>query len=370
MSKADFNISANEDEPIGSPEPAKATMRAFRAAGAAAWVILTAADLLPIIWFATADGIDEPFAQLRGLALIVAFYAVIGLPAALLISFTLGRAAFNWCVRRGRVRLADAAAAGLLVGAVAGLVSLCFTFVVDAASDRSGFAREHGIVVYHNGITAAGWALHLVDLAVTTVAGGISGLVAWFAAGLPQKRGVARDWPQMLPLKLLLAALTYGVVTVVLFGSPFQPISLATMWSDRLGVPYWRVIAVLCVIVSALVFAAPLKYAINPLFRPVAFVILAVVLPTLTVGLYADSIRHSAVLAFGADEVEEHSFFASIREAPSELQFFLHTAALKDCVPYAWSYRYLAFYNLRPSAAVNVLPPSWIKRCDIHVDRG
>ena len=167
-------------------------------------------------------------------------------------------------------------------------------------------------------------------------------------------------------MRLLLAALVYCVVTAVLFGNPLQPIGLALSWPDRLGVPHWRMIAVLGIGASALVFAPPLRNRIKYTFRLPIFVILAILLPTVIVGLYADAIRHRAVLAFEPDEVEEHSFFASISKAPVEFQFFLHTAVLKDCSPYAWSYRTLGFYRLPPNVGVNVLPQPWIDRCAIQ----
>ena len=170
----------------------------------------------------------------------------------------------------------------------------------------------------------------------------------------------------MLMVRLLLAALAYGVVTAVLFGGPFQPIGLATIWSDRLGIPHWRMIAALGVFVSALVCAMPLRNTINFTVRLPIFVILAVLLPTVIVGLYADRIRHHVVLALEPDEIEEHSFFASIRMAPADFQDFLHTAVLKDCTPYAWSYRSLRFYRLSPNVGVNVLPSQWIERCAIQ----
>lgn len=169
----------------------------------------------------------------------------------------------------------------------------------------------------------------------------------------------------MLFVKLLLTALAYIVVTVVLFGDPFQPIALATFWSGRLGAPYWQGIAIISFAAAGLIFMRPARDAIPALLRPAIFLILAVLLPTMTVGLYADGIRHREVLAFEPDEVEEHSFFRSIREAPADFQFFLHTAALKGCTPYAWSYRKIAFYVLPPNIAVNVLPQQWIKRCGI-----
>ncbi len=75
----------------------------------------------------------------------------------------------------------------------------------------------------------------------------------------------------MLIARLLLAALAYVSVTAVLFGNPLQPIAFATFWSDRLGVPHWRVIALLCVAASALIFARPLKNTVTALLRPLVF---------------------------------------------------------------------------------------------------
>ncbi|WP_152015433.1 MULTISPECIES: hypothetical protein [unclassified Bosea (in: a-proteobacteria)] len=166
-------------------------------------------------------------------------------------------------------------------------------------------------------------------------------------------------------MKLFLSAVAFCAATAILFGDPSHALALATIWSDRLGLPYWRMIALLCMAASALIFATPLRTRISPVLRLPVFTILAVLLPTAIVGVYADSVRHRSVLAFGAEEVEEHSFFASIREAPAEFQFFLHTVALKNCVPYAWSYRTLSFYELRPNVAVNVLQQRSITKCGI-----
>ena len=170
--------------------------------------------------------------------------------------------------------------------------------------------------------------------------------------------------------KVVLATFAYCLVTTMLFGNPLQPIFLATLWSDRLGVSYWRAVAILCIATSAFAVARPLRGMIPEVFRPAVFVILAVLAPTVTVGLYADKIRHSAVLALGADEFEERSFFASIREAPADFQFFLHTAALKDCTAYAWSYRQQGFYVLNSDTGANVLPRQWIDRCGIARTNG
>ena len=171
--------------------------------------------------------------------------------------------------------------------------------------------------------------------------------------------------PEMLIVGLFLALCAYALVTLLVFGDPLQPIGLATRWSDRLGIPYWRTIALFCVAASASVFVQPIRARIKYVFRPPLFVMLAILLPTVVVGLLAEAIRFRAVVAFEADEVEEHSIFESISKAPEDFQFFLHTAALKDCKPYAWSYRRLGFYPLGQSVAGNVIPRKWMKMCSI-----
>ncbi|MGE8131818.1 hypothetical protein ACQKQD_33300 [Methylobacterium sp. NPDC080182] len=168
--------------------------------------------------------------------------------------------------------------------------------------------------------------------------------------------------------KLLLAVVAYGMLTSALFGNPVQPIALTTIWADRLGIPFWRGIAALSVAAAVLVVTRLLRNVLPEICRPMALVILAILMPTMIVGLLADGIRHQAVLTFKADDVEEHSFFSSIRNAPSDLQFFLHTAALKDCKSYAWSYRRLKFYALPSRTAINVLPRAWIERCTIQIN--
>ncbi|WP_139342604.1 hypothetical protein [Methylobacterium radiotolerans] len=181
------------------------------------------------------------------------------------------------------------------------------------------------------------------------------------------KRLKTQGQAERLIVKLWLAALSYLTLTVLIFGDPLQPIGLATRWADRLGIPFWRVIAVISVVASTLVVMKLPRDMIPAVFRPTAFVVLGVLMPTIIVGLFADGVRHRAVIAFGADEVEERSFFVSIRNAPEDFQFFLHTAAIKECKPYAWSYRKLEFYALPMRAAVNVLPRAWRERCGIRI---
>jgi hypothetical protein len=165
---------------------------------------------------------------------------------------------------------------------------------------------------------------------------------------------------------VLLAVLAYVTLTSLLFGDPLQPICFATLLFDHFGPPYWPLAVATGVAAAALVFVRPVNNVIPKILRLTMFTVLAVLLPTAVVGLYADGVRRHAVNAFGADAVEEHSFFKSISEAPREFQFFLHTAALKNCTPYAWSYRTMAFYMVPPNVSVNVLPQTWIDRCGMR----
>lgn len=169
----------------------------------------------------------------------------------------------------------------------------------------------------------------------------------------------------MLVAKLLLPAFVYVAVTAILFGDPVQPIFLATVWANRLGIPYWRAAAILCVAISALVLVKPLSNSIPREIRPSVFVALAIVLPTIFVGACAEITRNYITYSFKPDAFKEHVIFSSIRYAPEEFQLFLHAAALKNCKAYAWSYRTLSFYELHSDVASNVLPNSWIKRCKI-----
>jgi hypothetical protein len=99
------------------------------------------------------------------------------------------------------------------------------------------------------------------------------------------------------------------------------------------------------------------------------FTLISVSLSGLFVGTYAEHRRDIVVEAFAPDEQLPASFFTSLRNAPREFQFFLHGPALKNCQPYAWSYRTMSFYELPPNVAANVLPKIWIEKCNIQRTR-
>lgn len=165
----------------------------------------------------------------------------------------------------------------------------------------------------------------------------------------------------------LIAIPTYILVSWLLFGEKSPLVFVFFFSSSRLGLLYWKEFALISTALIGIILLNPLKrYSTSIMVRLPAFVAISFLLPTLLIGLYADWKRSELTRQFNADYIEEHSFFHSIREAPVEFQFFLHAAALKNCVPYAWSYREMAFYRLRPNVAINVLPQGWREMCGIE----
>jgi hypothetical protein len=164
-------------------------------------------------------------------------------------------------------------------------------------------------------------------------------------------------------MRFIGAAVAYIVVTLMLFGDPLQPIALATRWSNRLGAPYWQWLALLGFVASVVMFRL-LRNSIFVGFRPSAFVFLAVLVPTIIVGVYTDALRHSAVLAFGATEVEEHSFYKSVCEAPHDFQLFLHGGA-KGLQALRLELSRDGILSVGPVSSGNVIPRRWMTMCSI-----
>lgn len=157
--------------------------------------------------------------------------------------------------------------------------------------------------------------------------------------------------------------LVYALVALILFGDVLAPLAFATTWSDRLGLASWRWITLSCTLLCAGLFFLPARWLPSMSTKLSLFVALTMATATAAIGIKADQVRQDRIAAFGPDERIEHSFFRSIREAPREHQTFLHSAVLKDCVAYGWSYRAMSFYRIKPNAARNVLPHSWLERC-------
>lgn len=163
-----------------------------------------------------------------------------------------------------------------------------------------------------------------------------------------------------------LTIMAYCLVALVAFGDILAPLGFLLLWGDRLGIPSYPLLVWGSLVLTSGIFLIPRRSYFPTLVKVPMFVALSLTVSTLLVGIYADKIRKERLAAFNADVSFQHSFFRSVREAPREFQFYLHAAALKNCVPYAWSYRTMSFYQLHRDVAVNVLPTEWLEHCSIR----
>lgn len=163
-----------------------------------------------------------------------------------------------------------------------------------------------------------------------------------------------------------LTVLVYLLLSVLICGGPLMPIALLTMYGDHLGAPLWPgLVGAAAIIAAVATWEACLRWHSSRFASPL-FVGLWMILSPALVGTYATYLRAGEVAAFRPDSYIGSSFLSSLQNAPADFQFFLHAAALKDCKPYAWSYRKMSFYELSVDAAINVLPPEWLERCSIR----
>jgi hypothetical protein len=165
----------------------------------------------------------------------------------------------------------------------------------------------------------------------------------------------------------VLSFVAYVVVAEIAFGDLFKLFYYLYSIPDHLGLPFWKLLVVGGVAVSWFAFMIADRFAMQNYQWPL-FIALSMTLPIVSVGVYADLARSHAMARFGADAQFEHSFFRSLHEVPADFLQYLHAGALKDCEPYAWSYRDMSFYRLPNNVAVNVLPREWLERCSIKKD--
>ncbi|MCF3595530.1 hypothetical protein LZG00_16180 [Rhodobacteraceae bacterium LMO-12] len=167
----------------------------------------------------------------------------------------------------------------------------------------------------------------------------------------------------------LFGIVAYGFTSVLLFGGPLHAIALLMFWQERLGLAYWPALIPVAILLAIFATMFALRQGLPRVLLPAVFISISMGLAALLIGGYAEIQRGRIVKRFGPDVEIQSSIFASFRNAPREFQFFLHGAALKNCKPFAWSYRQITFYELPPNVAVNVLPATWIKDCKIQRTR-
>lgn len=172
------------------------------------------------------------------------------------------------------------------------------------------------------------------------------------------------------PVSSYVVALFYlAIFFTLVFGNPLRPIYFFFFSLDKLP---------LIVIVSSIVGGYAIGAAAIRLGRlkyqqtwwrrnaePTFFVLAAMSGWLLLASTELEIWRMNEIMRFDPDEVYTKAFIRSLSQAPAEDQLYLHGGALKDCIPYAWSYSEMQFYKLPGSIAANVLPDSWIVECDI-----
>ncbi|MBB6485527.1 hypothetical protein [Rhizobium lusitanum] len=166
-------------------------------------------------------------------------------------------------------------------------------------------------------------------------------------------------------ISLVLSIIVYCVISLLIFGNIYTFIALSLTFADRLGIPFEGIVLTATVAFATLITSRTFMPWLGAVFRPPVFLAVGMLLGVFSVGTYADWKRREAIFEFQPDLELQHSFFDSIREVPREFQFYVHSAALRHCVPYIWSYSRMALVELKPDVAVNVLPADWIEKCGI-----
>lgn len=178
-----------------------------------------------------------------------------------------------------------------------------------------------------------------------------------------------RSVPQLSSIRtsLGLAVMVYVVIAWICFTGPVHPIFLYLKAGERADWVYWQAATVFAGMLGTVVLAILLAVAGRKLIVLFPAVFLAVLLPATVffASFLLERERTSVIERFAPDRVMVNSLWQSLHQAPADYQFFLHAAALKDCQAYAWSYREMDFYPLRPDTAVNVLPRGWAEDCGI-----
>lgn len=157
------------------------------------------------------------------------------------------------------------------------------------------------------------------------------------------------------------------VTVVFLFGDPFKPLGyLLGIWNIPMPASLLGLAgasSVLAAIAIALLLRAAMPRELADDISPAACLLVAIFAGFLVLSATTNDHRLRAIAQLAPDQVFTRSLVASLRNVPEEFQFFLHGAAIKNCVPYAWSYSEMNFYELNADVAVNVLPQTWIEEC-------
>jgi hypothetical protein len=161
---------------------------------------------------------------------------------------------------------------------------------------------------------------------------------------------------------LVTSFLSFCVTVWAVFGGLFKPVAILIL------APGYLMFFPEMFVGAALGFGAVLL--LTQFGHPAGFrwpaMVSAAILGAVIITWISQSIQRGiAIDQFAPERLETNSFLWSLRNTPDELQLELHAVAMKDCVPYGWSYRRRAFYEIPHNAAINVVPSGWLEECGI-----
>jgi hypothetical protein len=170
-----------------------------------------------------------------------------------------------------------------------------------------------------------------------------------------------------LQIATVFAAITYAVASVALFGDPFKPAEALLYWTGILGSRYWLT-PLLVGLAVGVVLALLTALTRARIFAPAVLVAVAMPMAVALTVLAVNAERAREIAKFRPDRIKDRSFRLALLERPGrEPQFYVHAVAMKDCVPYIWSYRLMRFYQLEPQPVgvrSSFVPDCWIAYCD------
>ncbi|MFQ5566327.1 MAG: hypothetical protein ACE5EU_08195 [Paracoccaceae bacterium] len=173
----------------------------------------------------------------------------------------------------------------------------------------------------------------------------------------------------VIVLAFAITCWAYLLCALLLFGGVLKPLFFFLIASDL-----WKSLILASLIVGACVARFALRRPGFELFHPKPFkpafyVVGSILVAVVLSGIAATAMRRAAIIRLEPDHIKTVSFITSMHMAGREALSSVHAVALKDCVPYAWSYRKMEFYQLPNSIAVNILPKTWIDDCAIVRER-
>lgn len=158
-------------------------------------------------------------------------------------------------------------------------------------------------------------------------------------------------------IRLALVLLTGFALGVFLTGNLFG-VFYPLLFFDHLPLALWLV-GLGAGVLGGWIAWRLLRRRLKPLVLPAVLTTAAIVTGVVGMAATAGVWRGIVISRFAPDNVQSRSFLASLRSAPRDYQFDLHSAMVRQCTAYGWSYRTMAPYEIPARAIANVMPRDW-----------